>query len=155
MIKYIKGDLLALAEQGQFDAIVHGCNCFNTMGAGIAKQIADKYPQAMLADDATVRGDCTKLGNWTVSHANVAGFAIINAYTQYNFSDGKTDVFEYDSFSVILRKLAMIHSDIRYGFPYIGMGLARGDKGRIIALLEDFSNTIANSGGSCTLVEYA
>ena len=25
------------------DVIIHCCNCFNTMGAGIAKAIADKY----------------------------------------------------------------------------------------------------------------
>lgn len=33
-MKYIIGDLLKLADDGQFDVIVHGCNCFNTMGAG-------------------------------------------------------------------------------------------------------------------------
>ena len=28
----VHGDLFKLAEQGEFDIIVHGCNCFNTMG---------------------------------------------------------------------------------------------------------------------------
>lgn len=32
----IKGDLIELAKQGKFDVIAHGCNCFCTMGAGIA-----------------------------------------------------------------------------------------------------------------------
>ena len=36
MIKYIKGDLIKLAQKGKFDIIAHGCNCFCTMGAGIA-----------------------------------------------------------------------------------------------------------------------
>ena len=38
-MKIIKGDLIKLALQGEFDVIVHGCNCFCTMGAGIAKSI--------------------------------------------------------------------------------------------------------------------
>ena len=32
------GNLLQLADDGVFDVIVHGCNCFNEMGAGISKQ---------------------------------------------------------------------------------------------------------------------
>ena len=38
----VKGCLIELAVEGNFDVIVHGCNCFNTMGAGIAKQIKKK-----------------------------------------------------------------------------------------------------------------
>ena len=38
-MKIIQGDLLQLAKQGDFDVIIQGCNCFCTMGAGIAKSI--------------------------------------------------------------------------------------------------------------------
>jgi O-acetyl-ADP-ribose deacetylase (regulator of RNase III) len=31
-MKVIKGDLIQLAKDGKFDLIVHGCNCFCTMG---------------------------------------------------------------------------------------------------------------------------
>jgi hypothetical protein len=37
----------------------------------------------------------------------------------------------------------------------IGMGLAGGDKERILAMLEDFSQNVAIRGGSVTLVEFA
>lgn len=153
MLKHVKGDLLALAEQGEFDIIVHGCNCYNTMGAGIARQIADTYPEAAWVDRRTTRGDINKLGTYT--SIDVSNFIIINAYTQFGMSDGKKDVFEYDSFAVILRKLEHLCGDLRYGFPYIGMGLARGDKGHITAILEVFARQVTNKGGSCTLVEYA
>ena len=39
----IQGDLIRLAKQGTFDVITHGCNCFCTMGAGIAPQMADAF----------------------------------------------------------------------------------------------------------------
>lgn len=36
-MKTIQGNFIHLAQNGEFDLIVHGCNCFCTMGAGIAK----------------------------------------------------------------------------------------------------------------------
>ena len=35
-MKVVKGNIFDLAEQGEFDVVVHGCNCFCTMGKGIA-----------------------------------------------------------------------------------------------------------------------
>ena len=43
---HIKGDLIKLAQAGEFDVIVQGCNCFNTMGSGLAKQIKAEIPEA-------------------------------------------------------------------------------------------------------------
>ena len=47
------GDLIALAKAGEFDVIVHGCNCQCAMDAGIAKQIKAEFPAAYAADCAT------------------------------------------------------------------------------------------------------
>jgi O-acetyl-ADP-ribose deacetylase (regulator of RNase III) len=57
MLKTARGDLLKMGRDNEFDIIIHGCNCFNTMGGGIAAQIAQQFPDARLADDETVRGD--------------------------------------------------------------------------------------------------
>ena len=68
----------------QFDVIVHGANCFNTMGAGIAGQIARKYPQAYKADaDFEIPvGSINRLGTFSYTSIEKKG-VIINAYTQY------------------------------------------------------------------------
>lgn len=147
-----KGNLLDMAVNGDFDIIVHGCNCFNTMGSGIALQIKNRFNAAWKADDATEPGDYNKLGNYSYAVIpNSRGiFVIVNAYTQVQFG-GNKDHFEYESFAVILKKLAYSYSDSRFGFPYIGMGLAGGDASRIISMLEDFSNKV---DGTVTLVEY-
>ena len=50
MLKHTKGNLIDLAEAGEFNIIVHGCNCFETMGSGIAREIHDRYPAAFDAD---------------------------------------------------------------------------------------------------------
>lgn len=66
-MKYIEGDLIKLAYDGEFDFIAHGCNCFNTMSAGIAKQIKEQIPEAFEADKMTVEGDIDKLGNYSTA----------------------------------------------------------------------------------------
>lgn len=153
-MRVIKGDLLALAEQGNFDIIVQGCNCFTTMGAGIARQIRESYPGAYNVDAETVNGDTTKLGTYT--HYDTGKFIIINAYTQYLYNRrGEChDVFEYEHFDTILNKLAEQWPNSRFGFPKIGCGLAGGDESRILSMIDNFNNIITKTGGTATVVEY-
>lgn len=156
MLKHTKGNLLDLAEAGKFNVVVQGCNCFNTMGGGIAREIRERYPHVAEVDSVTSRGDYNKLGNWT--SAAVMGdefrFMLINAYTQFNMSTGE-DVFEYIAFQLILQKLAYTYPQGRFGFPYIGMGLAGGDKDIIMPMLEWFAEKVSETGGTVTLVEFA
>jgi O-acetyl-ADP-ribose deacetylase (regulator of RNase III) len=151
MLKHTKGNLIDLAEQGAFDVIVQGCNCYNTMGSGIAREIRQRYPQAYEVDCQTEKGDIMKLGNWTAY--DTGAFKIINAYTQYNMSQG-TDVFEYTAFELILQKLCHSYGDKRIGLPYIGMGLAGGDKEVILEQIEYFAQKVSAKGGTVTLVEF-
>ena len=151
MLKHAKGNLLDLAENFEFDVIVQGCNCFNTMGGGIAREIAEKYPSAARVDRSTQYGDYNKLGNWT--EFDTGRFKIINAYTQYNMSTGE-DVFEYTAFALICQKLIHSYGDKRIGLPYIGMGLAGGDKDTIMEQIEYFAIRVTETGGAVTLVEF-
>jgi O-acetyl-ADP-ribose deacetylase (regulator of RNase III) len=153
-LKYKKGNLLDLAEAGEFDIVVQGCNCFNTMGGGIAREIRERYPVVASVDMVTLRGDYRKLGNWTECDAGETNrFTIINAYTQYNMSQG-TDVFEYIAFQLILEKLAFVYPGKRFGLPYIGCGLAGGEKETIVDMIDVFAGRIALEGGTVTLVEF-
>jgi O-acetyl-ADP-ribose deacetylase (regulator of RNase III) len=157
-LKYAEGNLIDMAEAGDFNVIVQGCNCFNTMGGGIAREIAERYPHVAAVDGKTIRGDYKKLGNWTSENVILKNgtitFDIINAYTQYNMSRGN-DVFEYNAFELILQKLAHQYPTSDFGFPYIGMGLAGGNPDWIIPMLEAFAEQIEQTGGSVTLVEFA
>jgi len=160
-MKTIKGDLLKLADEGKFDIIVHGCNCFHAMGSGIALAIRNKYPQAFEEDCKTSKGNAAKLG--TVSCAvGVAKsrkqFIIVNAYTQFHTATYPgQDVFEYDAFQRLLDMWAGADSPIakvHLGFPMIGMGLAGGDSKRILSMIRKFDKTIRSRGGSVTMVEF-
>jgi len=160
MLKRAKGNLIDMAEDGEFDIIVHGCNCQNTMGSGIAKEIRARYPQAYEADSSmsyTYQKPVLKLGNFSVAADDPIDpkFEIVNAYTQLNYLPRGVDHFDYDSFELILRKLAVISPDARYGFPYIGMGLAGGNAIKIMTSLELFAMRVTSTGGSATLVEFS
>lgn len=157
MYKTIEGDLIKLAEQGEFDIIVHGCNCFHAMGSGIAKQLADRYPEVEREDQKTKFGDRNKLGTGRLflvkSKTSDIWFSVFNVYTQYYWSRGK-DVFEYDAFQKFLNyqseSISKISQPIeefniekyRFGFPQIGAGLAGGDWDRISKMIEKFSEDV-------------
>lgn len=138
---------------GMFDIIVHGCNCFNSMGSGIAATIRNEFPEAYRVDLATKPGDRNKIGTYT--SAKVGELLIVNAYTQYNFSRNDFgDLFEYEGFAKILDTLANEYPTAKFGLPKIGCGLAHGNEQAIMKIMEDFSAKVVASGGDVTLVEY-
>lgn len=149
LIKFIKGDLIDLALAGEFDLIAHGANVFHTMGAGIAKQIREKIPEAYKADLETINGDENKVGTYSCaikrttkkipnrdSRFEYKYVLVVNAYTQYNYSNNG-DVFSYEGFQKILKEISIKYPYYKIGLPLIGCGLAGGDKERILKIIED------------------
>jgi O-acetyl-ADP-ribose deacetylase (regulator of RNase III) len=154
---FVTGNLLDMAENGEFDVIVHGCNCFHAMGGGIARQIADRYPEVKEADFATKYGSKKKLGEFSYARVSKgkdnSAFIVVNAYTQHKWS-GVRDVFEYKAFDTLLNRLCgflyALHEHkgdvLNVGFPKIGCGLARGNEDRIMGSLNSFSGSISPWG---------
>jgi len=135
-MKEIQGNLVKLAQAGEFDVIIHGCNCFCTMGAGIALTLKRTWPEVARIDRTTVSGDKEKLGTFTVARVmNNQGklFSVINAYTQYGINGRgmREDLFEYEHFDTILRNVKQYYSGLRIGLPTIGSGHACGNWDRI------------------------
>jgi len=149
-MKIVQGDLIEMAIKGQFDVIIHGCNCFNTMGLGIARQIAVKCPEATIIDNYTKRGDKGKLGHFTAAEIERGKikFIVVNAYTQYGCNINKVNV-DYDAIKSVFEKIKLTYSRKRIGYPLLGAGLARGDWSIISKIIDD-----ALVGEDHTLVEY-
>lgn len=139
-MKSISGDLLAMAMNGFFDVIVHGCNCHCVMGAGIAKQIKMIFPEAYAADLGTDPGDKGKLGDFThalVSH-NGNDFVIVNGYTQYDYKrKGNECMVDYDAIRSVFRGVKQEFAGQRIGYPMIGAGLGGGDWDTIKQIIEE------------------
>ena len=135
-MKTIKGDLIQLALAGQFDVIIHGCNCFHTMGAGIAKSIKSVFPEAYEADLTSVKGDSNKLGSFTTATVVRNGYTItiINLYSQYDWRGYGCKV-DYGAIQTGFKAIKNQYPDKRIGYPMIGAGLAGGDWNVISAII--------------------
>ena len=149
-MKTRRGDLLRLANEGEFDVIAHGCNCFCTMGAGIAKGVAAQFPQALEADRQTPKGDRAKLGTCSLAQIETAHgkLTVVNAYTQFHYR-GRGDKADYEAIRSCMRRLAEHYRHTRIGLPKIGAGLAGGDWPRIERIMDE-----ELAGCDATVVEY-
>lgn len=73
-------------EQTVPTGIIHQCNCFHTMGSGIARQIKARYPEAYLADTQTSHGDERKLGTFSFTLVKDSQHHYVyNLYSQFAY----------------------------------------------------------------------
>jgi len=125
----IRGNLITLAKSSVYDVMIHGCNCFNTMNSGVAKDVKENFPKAWLMDQATLKGDRTKLGSYSHHYYpdRHHGLQVINAYTQYNYGRGL--MADYDAIDEVFKKIGEIYigSDLNIIYPRVGAGLAGGE----------------------------
>ncbi len=149
-MKILKGDLIQLALSGEFDVIIHGCNCFCSMGAGIAQQIRKTFPLAFQADLETGSGDKNKLGTYSRATIKIkdAPLTIINGYTQYRYS-GPHVLADYDAIAALFSRVKTNFSGKKIAYPRIGAGLAGGDWKKISEIIVH-----QLAGEDHTLVEY-
>lgn len=130
-IEYRTGDLLKAAKNQQFDAMAHCCNCFCTMGSGIAPLLKKAWPEVYHADLQTKKGDRNKLGTFSKAHLKDLDVLVYNLYGQYGYSkrnEGLRDL-NYDALFDALDKMAqdvLAEGGEVVGFPLIGCGLAGG-----------------------------
>ncbi len=140
-IHEVKGDLL----ESDCDIIIHCCNCFNAMGAGIARSIANKWPGAWEADNRTIKGDKDKLGTFTYYDSfgddEVEDIVVFNLYAQYRYGTERRHV----NYEALIRGLYLVkeylqHEDfngLKIGTYQLGCGLAGGNWNIVRAIIEE------------------
>lgn len=136
-MKTLTGDLIELSKQGRFDVLVHGCNCFCNMGAGIAKTIKAEFPAAFAADRQTEAGSRAKLGDYipALIRTGEVEFTVVNAYTQFDWR-GQGVKADYDAIAQVFERIGKDFPQARIAYPLIGAGLAGGDWTRIAPLID-------------------
>lgn len=149
-MKTIKGDLIKLALDGEFDVIVHGCNCFTNMGAGIAVQIRRTFPEAWKVDADTIPGDKEKMGTYTKAtiQRGFVIFDVVNAYTQYGCNAKFINV-DYAAIRSVMQSIKQDYAGKRIGLPLIGCGLAKGDWNIVSKIIQEELD-----GEDVTIVEF-
>jgi len=141
MIHFVKGDLL----DSDCDYICHQVNCRGVMGAGIARQIRERWPWVFTSyhaycDRCKSRNE-SLLGNiWGVKidHDNRNPQWVINMFAQeeYGYYGGRFT--SYDAFANCLEAMRdRLPRDKTIAFPKgIGCGLGGGDWNIILRLIE-------------------
>lgn len=152
--KEVNGNLIQLAKEGTFDVIAHGCNCFCTMGAGIAPVMAEAFGCNKYTMESFMhKGDIDKLGRIEYRPVHIKGdhifthlsertyfdgelqgykeVNVVNCYTQYGFglnhAGGISAPLDYEALTLCMRKINHIFKGKHVGLPQIGCGLAGGD----------------------------
>lgn len=137
----IDGNLIEEALEGNFDVVVHGCNCFCTMGAGIAPIMAENFGcDKYRLENPKYKGSILKLGQidfegrmllegviYDVLLGQTANLYIVNAYTQYNYGMRQGPPLDYAALALCFTKINHLFKGKRIGLPQIGCGLAGGD----------------------------
>ena len=138
MIYYVKGNLL----DPEYKVFCHQVNCQKVMGAGLAKQIKEKYPEVYQEYEDR---EYAFLGaiDWVHTHDDRI---CVNMYAQEDYGRYERHT-DYIGFAQCLVELSdylhSVNKDAKVAFPdHIGCGLGGGDWRVISALIEDFEKTI-------------
>ena len=122
-VEIIDGNLLDFPND--INVIAHSCNTRNIMGAGIAKQIKDRYPEAYEADTKAYDTEYDKdgqyvhwLGKFSKAEINDRKY-IYNMYTQASIGKGRE--VHYEQFWQALKRVEQdLFGRIIYRHEYDG-----------------------------------
>ena len=114
-MKVKHGDMIKLAENGEFDVIVHWCNCECIMGS-MAEQIKNAFPGSYKADRGTDAWDSSKIGGLSIAKVKVKNnkrLVIVNAYTQL-LADGNVN---FHALRDVMKQVQQNFYGRRIGYP--------------------------------------
>lgn len=151
MVTEVIGDVFKAQE----DVLIHGCNCFHTWGAGVAKKMRQLYPKAYEQDLKTVKGDKDKLGS--ITHTRVPHYFyperrlyVVNLYSQYNYGnvmwgDPRQSYHQadYDAIKSGMEMVRYVFGGHNIAMPRIGAGLAGGDWNVIRKIIQNVFKSTA------------
>jgi O-acetyl-ADP-ribose deacetylase (regulator of RNase III) len=141
MVKQLNSDIF----KAPINILVHQCNCFHTMGGGIAAKIKEKFPEAYTADQKTLQGDKLKMGTYSVASVKKPQpyiKYIVNLYGQYFIGN---DVRQTD-YEAVYRGLDLLKYNLTknkmnsliIGFPHgFGCGLGGGNWNIIEVMIQE------------------
>lgn len=127
LIKYEKSDLL----ESPADVIGHGVNCLGAFGAGVALQIANKWPEVKSAYLTKYKIEGWQLGDVQIITTEDNSKKIANLATQrgYGYRHNQEVYVDYESVKKCISKLFKYCRMYNYrcAIPKIGAGLAGGN----------------------------
>lgn len=151
MMEHVIGNVL----ESKADVILHQVNCQGVMGAGLAKQIKDKYPVVFLAYKAMCEEDKKLRLRTGQLQSNLLGRiqvcykenypigrvddpqVIVNLFAQDRYGRDGRCYTDYDALRLCLEKVNQRFAGKSVAVPYLmGCGLAGGDWNVVSKLID-------------------
>ena len=171
MITDLLGNIFQFIWKGEYDIIIQGNNCICKQKSGIAKQFveifqSDTFPMEKFPSInklGMVDGLVFKRSNsgWNKTDVNIltkpepGSIKVYNCYTQLYPRKEVNDItlptypydmpVDYDAIRLVFRKLNLLHPGLRLITPWIGCGLAGGDRGIVRKIISEECTDISVS----------
>lgn len=159
-VKYIEGDIIDSAYDGEFDVLIQGVNCFNRQKSGLAKAMVETFSTDKFPLEQIGLGSREKLGlidyKVYINNYNERNFIelpeahyidyhilyVVNCYTQYkyggNYEDGDEKPLDYDALRSCFTKINEKFKNHTIGIAdMIGCGLAGGNRDKVLQIIEE------------------
>lgn len=154
--KEIDGDIFEYIDTGEYDVVIHGCNCFSTQKSGIAYPMNQRFntenyymERANHPFNIDENTRYNKLGciEWEDNPILLGKtIAVTNCYTQYH--PGKNG--DYHALFLCLKKINFYFKGKNLITPLIGGGIAGLDRDVIIRYMKHALKDL----NTVTLVNY-
>ena len=148
MLYEVKGDIV---KDTQYTIFCHQVNCKGVMGAGLAKQIRERYPSVYKDYMRECNSGYLLLGS-KICTSTADGRICVSMFAQDDYGHDKCYT-DYKAFQIILDglqdELQMFEANnpnpLKIAFPKgIGCGLAGGDWNIIKPMIEKFAENVPN-----------
>lgn len=142
-IQTVDGCIFEAFDRGDINILFHCCNMQNTFGAGIAKEIKERYPRAYDADTQWFQHTGNRKYYSCAVFPDSVCKAIFNLYGQQFYGTYGNYYEQYGrqlNYTYLTRALTeaaeWIHKEHVIGIPYgMGCGLAGGDWGKVYSII--------------------
>lgn len=143
MLIFKTGDIFNEFSNSTDTFLMHGANCCNTMGAGIARIIKERYPTAFEADlkahnKEKLGFDSSLAGNFSIAPAieiNISNRYILNLYTQIYPGKNFELKFLIEALSKIDLKFCQQYKIKKILLPAIGCGIGGGNWDDVVKII--------------------
>ena len=133
-VNLIEGNILTPPTRNENTIICHQVNCRAAMGAGLARQIRDKWP--VVFDEYVKVCSPKKLGDFQVVQV-APQLYVANLFGQSSFGRDKRQT-NYAALGTALFRVMKEHPDATFRVPYcLGCGLAGGNWVTVLNLIAD------------------
>lgn len=157
LVEYLNGDIIEVAKHHNIPNIAHNCNCFHTMGAGIAKHLNDYTNGTLLKEDkTTIYGDINKLGSYSMLSYN--GIKFFNLYGMFVYRSmltsytNKNVYVHWESLQTALVN-AIMDSSGDFIIPVLGCNLAGGSSDDFITMIGNVIKSVDQGDRTLFIVE--